>query len=205
MFLSVIHCPSSHGGHSLAVPSFCGRRWSGLVQTSASSGSRFGVLVAPQFRSRVLVRGGTGVCGLPTSWRVQGPEWFCVWALDPVEVEVAVLAVRRRSHLVVLWSRLVCRALLPLCVRLRWFLRESYVWPDLVVPAPLAGEGLVIPTEPCSRGSPLLLPSARGSSSRELGVRRVAEAFVTPCVVYSSESSCSRVSRVLCLQVLGSS
>ncbi|MQL95967.1 hypothetical protein Taro_028639, partial [Colocasia esculenta] len=38
------------------------------------------------FRSRVPVRGGTGVCGLPTSWRVQGLEWFCVWALDPVEV-----------------------------------------------------------------------------------------------------------------------
>ncbi|MQL72126.1 hypothetical protein Taro_004461 [Colocasia esculenta] len=33
-----------------------------------------------------------------------------------------------------------------------------------------------------------LLPSARGSSSRELGVRRVAEAAVAPCVVSSSES-----------------
>ncbi|MQL93774.1 hypothetical protein Taro_026426 [Colocasia esculenta] len=38
------------------------------------------------FRSRVPVRGGTGVCGLLTSWGVQGPEWFCVWALDPMEV-----------------------------------------------------------------------------------------------------------------------
>ncbi|MQM00196.1 hypothetical protein Taro_032928, partial [Colocasia esculenta] len=36
---------------------------------------------------------------------------------------------------------------------------------------------------------PPLLPSARGSSSRELGVGRVAEAFVTLCVVSSSESS----------------
>ncbi|MQM21609.1 hypothetical protein Taro_054652, partial [Colocasia esculenta] len=77
---------SLHGGHSLAVPRFYGRRWSGLVQTSAFSGSRFGVLLASQFRSRVPVRGGTDMCGLPTSWRVQGPEWFCVWALDPVEV-----------------------------------------------------------------------------------------------------------------------
>ncbi|MQL89471.1 hypothetical protein Taro_022049 [Colocasia esculenta] len=63
----------------------------------------------------------------------------------------------------------------------------------MLVPAALAGEGLVIPTEPCSRGSPPLLPSARGSSSRELGVRRVAEVAVAPCVVSSSESSCSRL------------
>ncbi|MQM19235.1 hypothetical protein Taro_052235 [Colocasia esculenta] len=35
-----------------------------------------------------------------------------------------------------------------------------------------------------------LLPSARGSSSQELGVRWVAEAAVAPCVVSSSESEC---------------
>ncbi|MQM10093.1 hypothetical protein Taro_042981 [Colocasia esculenta] len=35
-----------------------------------------------------------------------------------------------------------------------------------------------------------LLPSARGSSSRELGVGRVAEAAVAPCVDSSSESEC---------------
>ncbi|MQM11377.1 hypothetical protein Taro_044285 [Colocasia esculenta] len=35
-----------------------------------------------------------------------------------------------------------------------------------------------------------LLPSAMGSSSRELGVGRVAEAAVAPCVVSSSESKC---------------
>ncbi|MQL74565.1 hypothetical protein Taro_006917 [Colocasia esculenta] len=51
----------------------------------------------------------------------------------------------------------------------------------LLVPATLAGEGLVIPTGPCSRGSPPLFPSARGSSSRELGVGRVAEAAVALC------------------------
>ncbi|MQL69417.1 hypothetical protein Taro_001662 [Colocasia esculenta] len=53
-----------------------------------------------------------------------------------------------------------------------------------------AGEGLVIPTGPCSRGSLPLLPSARGSSPRELGVRRDAEMAVALCVVSSSESKC---------------
>ncbi|MQL92805.1 hypothetical protein Taro_025438, partial [Colocasia esculenta] len=36
-----------------------------------------------------------------------------------------------------------------------------------------------------------LLSSVRCSSSRELGVRRVAEATVAPCAVSSSESSCT--------------
>ncbi|MQL93760.1 hypothetical protein Taro_026411, partial [Colocasia esculenta] len=35
-----------------------------------------------------------------------------------------------------------------------------------------------------------LLPSARGSSSWELGVRRVAKVVVAPCIVSSSESEC---------------
>ncbi|MQL71086.1 hypothetical protein Taro_003411 [Colocasia esculenta] len=60
----------------------------------------------------------------------------------------------------------------------------------MLVPAALAGEGLVIPTEPCSRGSPPLLSSARGSSSPELGVGLVTEAVVAPRVVSSSESEC---------------
>ncbi|MQL71812.1 hypothetical protein Taro_004121 [Colocasia esculenta] len=38
---------------------------------------------------------------------------------------------RRRSHLVVAWSQQVCQELPPLCARLRWFSRESCVWPDL--------------------------------------------------------------------------
>ncbi|MQL88054.1 hypothetical protein Taro_020609, partial [Colocasia esculenta] len=75
--------------------------------------------------------------------------------------------VRRRTHLVVPWSRQVCRASLPLCARLRWFLLESCVWPDLgwwswrcavlfrCLSSCCSGrEGLVIPTGPCSRGSP---------------------------------------------------
>ncbi|MQL82551.1 hypothetical protein Taro_015021, partial [Colocasia esculenta] len=62
--------------------------------------------------------------------------------------------------------------------------------PNSVVPVALAGEGLVIPTRPCSRGSLPLLPSARGSSSRELSVGRFAETAVAPRVVNSSESEC---------------
>ncbi|MQL77546.1 hypothetical protein Taro_009949, partial [Colocasia esculenta] len=33
----------------------------------------------------IVVRGGTGVCGFPTSQCVWGPGWFCLWALDLVE------------------------------------------------------------------------------------------------------------------------
>ncbi|MQL79515.1 hypothetical protein Taro_011960 [Colocasia esculenta] len=58
------------------------------------------------------------------------------------------------------------------------------------VPATLAGEGLVIPTGPCSRDSLPLLPSTRGSSSWELGVGRVTETAVAPCVVSSSKREC---------------
>ncbi|MQL87788.1 hypothetical protein Taro_020336 [Colocasia esculenta] len=62
------------------------------------------------FRPRGVsgVRGGS-TCGPSTLWRS----------------EVTMLVVRCRSHLVVVWSRRVCRELLPLCVRLRWLLRES--------------------------------------------------------------------------------
>ncbi|MQM08117.1 hypothetical protein Taro_040971 [Colocasia esculenta] len=54
-FLSVICCPNLHGGYSLAVPSFRGRRWSGLVRTRASSGFRFGVQLPCKFRVRTAV------------------------------------------------------------------------------------------------------------------------------------------------------
>ncbi|MQL99337.1 hypothetical protein Taro_032063 [Colocasia esculenta] len=64
------------------------------------------------------------------------------------------------------------------------------MFPIFEVPAALAGQGLVIPTGPSSRSSPPLLSSARGSSSRELGVRQDAEAAVAPCVVRNSESEC---------------
>ncbi|MQM20355.1 hypothetical protein Taro_053373 [Colocasia esculenta] len=32
------------------------------------------------------VRGGTDVCGFLTLWCVRGLGWFCLWALDLVEV-----------------------------------------------------------------------------------------------------------------------
>ncbi|MQL85800.1 hypothetical protein Taro_018328 [Colocasia esculenta] len=32
-----------------------------------------------------VVRGGTGRCSSLTLWRVRGPGWFCLWALDLVE------------------------------------------------------------------------------------------------------------------------
>ncbi|MQL98205.1 hypothetical protein Taro_030909 [Colocasia esculenta] len=79
-----------------------------------------------------------------------------------------------------------------------WASRETVSCVDLstsdlvlsTVPAALAGEGLVIPTGPCSQGSLPLLPSSWGSSSRELGVGWVAEAAMVPCAVNSSESEC---------------
>ncbi|MQL93426.1 hypothetical protein Taro_026071 [Colocasia esculenta] len=207
-FLSVICCPSLHGGYSLAVPSFCGRHWSGLVWTRASGGSRS---VSSRYRSSVLgcqsvvapacmasqpcgvpgVRGGSA-CGPSTLWRS----------------EVAVLTVRRCSHLVVVWSRRAFRGLLPLRARLRWFLRESCVWPDLGwwswrcdvlfryfvvpcyrVPAALAGEGLLIPTGPCSQGSPpyfLQLGARRRGSSVSDRLRRRSRLLVLLAAVRAS-------------------
>ncbi|MQL92779.1 hypothetical protein Taro_025409 [Colocasia esculenta] len=52
----------------------------------ASGGFHFGVLSVSYFRSWVPVRGGTGVCCFLTLWCVWGPSWFCLWALDLVEV-----------------------------------------------------------------------------------------------------------------------
>ncbi|MQM20896.1 hypothetical protein Taro_053926 [Colocasia esculenta] len=88
-----------------------------------------------------VVRGGSA-CGPSTLWRS----------------EVAVLVVRRPSHMVALWSPRVCVMT-------------------------LAG-GL---------GIALFFPTAladRGSSSRELGVGRVAEVAVVSCAVSSSDNEC---------------
>ncbi|MQL71350.1 hypothetical protein Taro_003670, partial [Colocasia esculenta] len=65
--------------------------------SSVSDGLRWRLWGRVVSRSRVPVRGGTGVCGLPTSWRVQGPEWFCVWALDPVKVFLVLLSATASS------------------------------------------------------------------------------------------------------------
>ncbi|MQL89518.1 hypothetical protein Taro_022098 [Colocasia esculenta] len=43
-------------------------------------------LAVPWSRSWVPACDGTGVCGSPTWWLVHGPGWFCLWALDLVEV-----------------------------------------------------------------------------------------------------------------------
>ncbi|MQL99938.1 hypothetical protein Taro_032671 [Colocasia esculenta] len=118
MFPSVPRCPSLHDGYSLAVPSFRGCRWSGLVQTRASGVSRFGVLSVSWSRSLVPACDGTGSFCCSGRWGTGNPYWALFARLTP------------------------------------------------------------------------LLPSARGSSSRELGVGRVAEAAVAPCVVSSSESEC---------------
>ncbi|MQM12772.1 hypothetical protein Taro_045691 [Colocasia esculenta] len=192
---------SVHGGYSLAVPSFHGRRWSGLVRTRASGGFCFGVLsdysvlvsavaVLPQglrtvpwwfwwrfsqdrlvllllaavfslmsfpsfsvvlvgqrvpvarmvcFISRALCAlpdGGLSVVA-PTRVASRSRGMSGVWGgyvCRPSTLwrsKVVVLVVRCRSHLVVAWSRQVCRGLLLLWARLRWFLRESCVCQDL--------------------------------------------------------------------------
>ncbi|MQL81492.1 hypothetical protein Taro_013953 [Colocasia esculenta] len=99
-----------------------------------------------------------------------------------------MLVVRRLSHLVVAWSRRVCRGLLLLCARLRWFLRES-------VPTALTGEGLVMPTGPCSRGSPSyflqLGARRRGSSVLDGLQRQLWRPVLSAAVRASVVSSCT--------------
>ncbi|MQM10026.1 hypothetical protein Taro_042918 [Colocasia esculenta] len=140
--------------------------WPVLLVVSASVSSQFRSpvlgcqsVVAPAClasRPRAVsrVQGGS-TCGPSTLWRS----------------EVAVLVVRRLSHVVAQWS---------LCSSLYNFLVQ---FPIFGVLAALAGGGMVIPTGPCLRGSLPLLPSARGSSSRELGVGRVLSAAVRASVV----------------------
>ncbi|MQL86934.1 hypothetical protein Taro_019458, partial [Colocasia esculenta] len=60
--------------------------------------------------------------------------------------------------------------------------RSSFASSVVGVPAALAGKGLVIPTEPCSRGSPRLLSSGRDSLSQEFVAGRSWWRFVAPCV-----------------------
>ncbi|MQL82655.1 hypothetical protein Taro_015135 [Colocasia esculenta] len=106
------------------------------------------------------VRGGTGRCSSLTSWSVRGAGWFCLWALDLVETLVS----RSRSGVSMSFfvSAGVCRGLLlhvfdsagstGVVFGLTRVVVEAVVLLPLVgVPAALAGKGLVIPTEPCSR------------------------------------------------------
>ncbi|MQL76689.1 hypothetical protein Taro_009095, partial [Colocasia esculenta] len=96
------------------------------------------------------VCGGTGECGFPISRCVRGSGWFCLWALDLVKSLRCAVGLAgsfwgifsQNGALVVLVEVLpgpVCRGLLPLCARLRWFLRESCVCHDLV-----GGRGVVL-------------------------------------------------------------
>ncbi|MQM00457.1 hypothetical protein Taro_033192 [Colocasia esculenta] len=155
---------SLHDGYSLAVPSFHGHCWSGLVWTHAFGGFRS---VSSRYRGPVLgcqsvvvsacvasrlgsvseVRGGSA-CRPSTLWRSEVAVLMsCVWPdLGWWSWRCAVLF----RYLVV-----------PYCSNPYWVL--------------------------FARLTPLL-PSARGSSSQELGVRQVAEAAVASCVVSSSES-----------------
>ncbi|MQL98074.1 hypothetical protein Taro_030774 [Colocasia esculenta] len=60
-----------------------GSGWCVLLLATSGGGL---VVVVVTSHSLVQVCGSTGVCGFPTSWHVQGLGWFCLWALDLVEV-----------------------------------------------------------------------------------------------------------------------
>ncbi|MQL95751.1 hypothetical protein Taro_028420, partial [Colocasia esculenta] len=69
----------------------------------------------------------------------------------------------------------------------------------MLVPAALAGEGLVIPIGSCSRGSPPQLPSARARRHGSSLSEGFVEVAVAPCVVSSSENYSVLVSTVAML------
>ncbi|MQM20380.1 hypothetical protein Taro_053398, partial [Colocasia esculenta] len=56
------------------------------------------------------VCGGTGVCSSLTSWSFRGAGWFCLWALDLVEVQdVGACVMRLGSHVVApVFRELLC-------------------------------------------------------------------------------------------------
>ncbi|MQL77417.1 hypothetical protein Taro_009828 [Colocasia esculenta] len=112
-----------------------------------------------------------------TSWRVRGVGWFCLWALILVEVRGGrafgetvlltwLLSVSHDSGLTWLLrcsvssfvSMGVCRGVASACVDSAgsvgvMFGLTRFASTFVGVPAALTGKGLVIPTEPCSRGS----------------------------------------------------
>ncbi|MQL68789.1 hypothetical protein Taro_001035 [Colocasia esculenta] len=148
--------------------------WALLVWPYADSCFRWfplGVLSALWFRLWVPVHGGIGVYGFPTLQCIRSSGWFCLRALDSVCAEGCFRSV---SDSVGFYGSRVCG------------------------PTSVGGRGIVLFSS-AGTGNPYwalftrltpLLPSARGSSSWELGVGRVAEAVVAPCVVSSSESEC---------------
>ncbi|MQL98389.1 hypothetical protein Taro_031097 [Colocasia esculenta] len=63
--------------------------WCSVAALSRSSGEVRGRSQGGEQREWLVpVRGGTGVCGFPTSWCVRGSGWFCLWALDLVEFPI---------------------------------------------------------------------------------------------------------------------
>ncbi|MQM18689.1 hypothetical protein Taro_051684 [Colocasia esculenta] len=74
-----------------AIPSHClTLRWFRSRVGRSGVGPQFDQTATPNccFGNPFLgvIRGGTGVRSLLTSWRVRGAGWFCLWALDLVEV-----------------------------------------------------------------------------------------------------------------------
>ncbi|MQM12067.1 hypothetical protein Taro_044981 [Colocasia esculenta] len=68
------------------------------------------------------VCGGTGVCSSLTSWSARGAGWFCLWALDLMEVrDVGACVVRLWSHMVAsVFRELLCLSgcVLRCCLRI---------------------------------------------------------------------------------------
>ncbi|MQL72514.1 hypothetical protein Taro_004856, partial [Colocasia esculenta] len=71
------------------------------------------------------------------------------------------------------------------CSTLEGLSARQFCFRFVGVPAALADKGLINPTEPCSRGSPPLLPSGSDSLSQEFVVGRSWWRFVALCVASS--------------------
>ncbi|MQM17856.1 hypothetical protein Taro_050841, partial [Colocasia esculenta] len=102
-----------------------------------------------------------------TLWRVRGPGWFCLWALNLVEVRGS----RAGGETSVSRGCSVSLMVTPGCpFPTSWRSGMLFASAFVGVPAALAGKGLVIPTEPCSRGSPPTLFRLNSNPSESLGL-----------------------------------
>ncbi|MQM12391.1 hypothetical protein Taro_045312, partial [Colocasia esculenta] len=84
------------------------------------------------------VRGGTGGCCSLTSWRGQGPGWFCLWALD-LDGGPRVVLLPLSLEFRLLWLMLVCRVA-PLVERC-----DTYLWLLSALCWLVANSGKVLP------------------------------------------------------------
>ncbi|MQL89039.1 hypothetical protein Taro_021613 [Colocasia esculenta] len=137
----------------------------------------------------VAVLGGTVRCSSRTLWRVRGPGWFCLWALNLVEEvqDVGACVVRLGSHVVapgfheLFLSRRVCA---------EGYFRIVLLWPD---PGVVFGLTRVL-VEFCFRfvGVPTALVG-RDSLSQEFVTGRSWWQFAASCVASSvrCERECS--------------